>query len=120
MGTEWIVIKRSAEWKPSQFLAFIFVYRIFEKLKASEPQVSPTYTEEGEDDGRGLRMGKRLLRSRVLVFGSIAISSVGFTFILNLIKYFGQYIPVFLYNNQEMFVTASTAVMLYIMASVYR
>ncbi|PIA36418.1 hypothetical protein AQUCO_03400360v1 [Aquilegia coerulea] len=118
--TAWIVIKQSAEWKPLQFLAFAFVYRIFEKLKAFEQPVSPTFSEDGEDDGRGLRMGKRLLRSLGLVFGCIAISSVGFTVILNLIEFFGQYIPAFLYNSQELFITASTAVMLYIMASYYR
>ncbi|KAJ6762972.1 hypothetical protein OIU79_023674 [Salix purpurea] len=56
--TAWILIKRSAEYKPLQFLAFAFVYRIFEKLKAFEPPVSPTYTEEGEDEGRTLRLGK--------------------------------------------------------------
>ncbi|XP_059665763.1 protein CHLOROPLAST J-LIKE DOMAIN 1, chloroplastic isoform X2 [Cornus florida] len=55
--TAWIFIKRNAEWKPLQFLAFVFVYRIFEKLKAFEPAVSPTLTEDGEDEGRGLRMG---------------------------------------------------------------
>lgn len=42
--TAWIVIKRNAEYKPLQFLAFAFVYRIFEKLKAFEPPVSPTFT----------------------------------------------------------------------------
>ncbi|KAF8392184.1 hypothetical protein HHK36_022526 [Tetracentron sinense] len=118
--TAWIVIKRNAEWKPLQFLAFVFVYRIFEKLKTFEPPVSPTFTEDGEDEGRGLRMGKRLLRSLALVFGCIAVSSLGFTGILNLIELLGRFIPAFLYNNQELFVTASTAVMLYIMASYYR
>ncbi|KAL5701101.1 Protein CHLOROPLAST J-LIKE DOMAIN 1 [Ranunculus cassubicifolius] len=77
--TVWIVIKREAEWKPLQFLAFVFVYRIFEKLKSFEPQVSSTFNEEGEDEGRGLRMAKRLLRSLCLVFGSIAIASVPFS-----------------------------------------
>uniref|UniRef100_A0A2N9I6Q3 J domain-containing protein n=1 Tax=Fagus sylvatica TaxID=28930 RepID=A0A2N9I6Q3_FAGSY len=72
----WIIIKRNAEYKPLQFLAFAFVYRLFEKLKAFEPPVSPTYTEEGEDTGRALRMGKRLLRSLGLVFGCIAFSSL--------------------------------------------
>ncbi|XVF06397.1 hypothetical protein REPUB_Repub06bG0045300 [Reevesia pubescens] len=76
--TAWIVIKCNAEYKPLQFLAFAFVYRIFEKLKAFEPPVSPTFTEEGEDDGRGLRMGKRLLRSLAVVFGCIAMSSLVF------------------------------------------
>ena len=44
LQTAWILIKRSAEYKPLQFMAFAFVYRIFEKLKAFEPPVSPTYT----------------------------------------------------------------------------
>ncbi|KAL5701915.1 Protein CHLOROPLAST J-LIKE DOMAIN 1 [Ranunculus cassubicifolius] len=118
--TVWIVIKREAEWKPLQFLAFVFVYRIFEKLKSFEPQVSSTFNEEGEDEGRGLRMGKRLLRSLCLVFGSIAIASVGFTGVLNVIEFFAKYVPIFLYNNQEMFVTGASAVMLFIMASFYR
>ncbi|XP_062178298.1 protein CHLOROPLAST J-LIKE DOMAIN 1, chloroplastic [Alnus glutinosa] len=116
----WIIIKRNAEYKPLQFLAFAFVYRIFEKLKAFEPPASPTYSEEGEDSGRALRMGKRLLRSLALVFGCIAVSSLAFTGLLNLIEFVGSYIPAFLYNNQELLVTTSTAVMLYIMASFYR
>ncbi|KAL2942597.1 Acetylornithine aminotransferase [Bienertia sinuspersici] len=72
----WIFIKRQAEWKPIQFLGFVFVYRIFEKLKAFEPPLSPTFTEDGEDAGRGLRMGKRLLRSLFLVFSCIALASM--------------------------------------------
>lgn len=116
----WIIIKRNAEYKPLQFLAFAFVYRIFEKLKAFEPPASPTYSEEGEDSGRGLRMGKRLLRSLALVFGCIAVSSLAFTGLLNLIEFVGSYIPAFLYNNQELLVTTSTAVILSIMASFYR
>lgn len=32
--------------------------------------------EEGEDEGRMMRMGKRLLRSLALVFGCIAIASL--------------------------------------------
>ncbi|XVF57125.1 hypothetical protein PTKIN_Ptkin06aG0178300 [Pterospermum kingtungense] len=50
--TAWVVIKRNAEYKPLQFLALAFVYRIFEKLKAFEPPVSPTFTEEGVEDNR--------------------------------------------------------------------
>lgn len=42
--TAWTILKRNAEYKPLQFLAFAFVYRIFEKLKAFEPPASPTYT----------------------------------------------------------------------------
>ncbi|MCL7031752.1 hypothetical protein MKW94_030517 [Papaver nudicaule] len=118
--TAWIVIKRYAEWKPMQFLAFVFVYRIFEKLKSAEPSVSPTLNEEGEDEGRGLRMGKRILRSLSLVFGCITVVSLGFTGILNVIEMLGSSIPAFLYNNQELFVTSATAVMLYILASFYR
>ncbi|KAE8718711.1 RNA recognition motif-containing family protein [Hibiscus syriacus] len=118
--TAWILIMRNVEYKPLQFLAFAFVYRIFEKLKVFEPPVSPTFTEEGEDDGRGIRMGKRLLRSLALVFGSIALASLAYTGLLNLIEYIGGYIPIFLYNNQELIVTTASAVSLYIMASYYR
>ncbi|KAJ6757392.1 hypothetical protein OIU74_026614 [Salix koriyanagi] len=118
--TAWILIKRSAEYKPLQFLAFAFVYRIFEKLKASEPPVSPTYTEEGEDEGRTLRLGKRILRSLAIVFGSMAFASLAYTGILNLIEMTGSYIPVFLYNNQELLITTATSVILYILASYYR
>ncbi|KAK8935812.1 hypothetical protein KSP39_PZI012850 [Platanthera zijinensis] len=118
--TVWVFVKRSAEWKPLQFLAFIFFYRIFDKLKAFEPAVSSTFNEEGEDEGRGLRMGKRLLRSLSLVFGCLALSSLGYTGILNLIEFLGHYIPVFLYNNQEVIVTATTSIMLCIMASYYK
>ncbi|CAA7407624.1 unnamed protein product [Spirodela intermedia] len=98
--TIWIIIKRSAEYKPLQFLGFVYVYRIFEKLKSSEPAASVTFNEEGEDEGRGLRMGKRLLRSLTLVFTCVALASLGFTGILNVIEYLGQYIPLFLFNNQ--------------------
>ncbi|CAI0464802.1 unnamed protein product [Linum tenue] len=98
--TAWILFKRSAEYKPLQFLTFAFVYRVFEKLKSYEPSVSPTLTEEGVDDGRALRMGKRLLRSLALVFGCIAFASLAYTGVLNLIEYAGGFIPVFLYNNQ--------------------
>lgn len=118
--TAWIAIKRYAEYKPLQFLAFAFVYRFFEKLKSFEPAVSPTYTEEGEDDGRALRMGKRLLRCLALVFGVIAVSSLAYTGILNLIEYAGGFIPAFLFDNQELIVTGSSAVLLFIMASYYR
>lgn len=44
LQTAWIIVKGNAEYKPLQFLAFAFVYRIFEKLKAFEPPASPTYT----------------------------------------------------------------------------
>lgn len=118
--TAWVFIKRNAEWKPLQFLSFVFVYRIFEKLKSYEPPVSPTFTEDGEDHGRGIRMGKRLLRSLALVFGCIAFTSLAYTGALNLIEFVGSYIPSFIYNNQELLITASTAVMLYVMASYYR
>ncbi|KAJ4870447.1 Chloroplast J-like domain 1 [Raphanus sativus] len=115
----WIVIKRTVEYKPLQFTSFVFVYRIFEKLKSFEAPSSPTYNEEGEENGRGLRMGKRLLRSLSLVFGSILVA-LAYTGILNFIEYMGSSIPITLYNNQELIVTASSALMLYVMASYYR
>ncbi|KAF8110338.1 hypothetical protein N665_0085s0064 [Sinapis alba] len=116
----WIAIQRSVEYKPLQFMSFVFVYRIFEKLKSFEAPSSPTYNEEGEENGRGLRMGKRLLRSLSLVFGSILVASLAYTGILNVIEYMGSSIPIVLYNNQELIVTASSALMLYVMASYYR
>lgn len=116
----WVLIQRNADWKPLQFLAFVFFYRVFEKLKASEPEVTPVINEYGEDEGRGLRMGKRVLRSLALVFGCMAISSLGYTGVLNLIEFVRGYIPVLLYNNQELIVTATTSVLLYFMASYYR
>ncbi|CAO2837008.1 unnamed protein product [Amaranthus hypochondriacus] len=116
----WSFIQRNAEWKPMQFMGFVFVYRIFEKLKSFEPPVSPTFTEEGEDDSRGLRMGKRLLRSLCLVFGCIGLASMAFTGVLNLIEFSGNYIPVALYNSQELIVTSVSSIMLYILASYYR
>ncbi|GKD45935.1 chloroplast J-like domain protein 1, partial [Tanacetum coccineum] len=54
----WIVVARSADWNPVQFLSFAFVYRIFEKLKEFGPRVSAIFIEEGEDEGRLMRMGK--------------------------------------------------------------
>ncbi|KAH0863598.1 hypothetical protein HID58_080809 [Brassica napus] len=95
---------------------------------------SPTYNEEGEENGRGLRMGKRLnLRSLSLVFGSILVhlwyvnistlccfKESAYTGILNVIEYMGSSIPNTLYNNQELIVTASSALMLYVMESYYR
>ncbi|XP_028790201.1 uncharacterized protein LOC114746178 isoform X2 [Neltuma alba] len=98
--TAWVLIKRNAEYKPLQFLAFAFVYRLFEKLKSFEPPVNPTYNEDGEDTGEGLRMGKRLLRSLALVFGCIAVSSLAYTGLLNVIEFSGGYIPALLYNSQ--------------------
>lgn len=116
----WIFVARNADWKPVQFLSFVFVYRIFEKLKAYEPPVSTTFTEEGEDEGRMMRMGKRLLRSLALAFGCIAVASLGYTGVVNLIEYISGYVPVALYNNQEVIVTAATSLSLYFMASYYR
>lgn len=116
----WILIQRNADWKPLQFLAFAFFYRVFEKLKASEREVAPVINEYGEDEGRGLRMGKRVLRSLALVFGCMAASSLGYTGVLNLIESIRGYIPVLLYNNQELIVTATTSVLLYFLASYYR
>lgn len=116
----WIVVARNADWKPVQFLSFVFVYRIFEKLKAFEAPAPTTFTEEGEDEGRMMRMGKRLLRSLALSFGCIAVASLGYTGIVNLIEFISGYVPIVLYNNQEVIVTAVTSISLYLMASYYR
>jgi len=41
LQTVWILVQRNADWKPLQFLAFAFFYRVFEKLKSFEPEVAP-------------------------------------------------------------------------------
>ncbi|CAL9095034.1 unnamed protein product [Musa textilis] len=69
-------------------------------LKAFEHAVSPTLDEYGEDEGKGLLMGRRILRSLPLVFHCIAVSSLGHTGLLNLIEFLGHATPLFLYNNQ--------------------
>ncbi|CDY69864.1 BnaCnng65710D, partial [Brassica napus] len=40
----WIAIQRSVEYKPLQFMSFVFMYIIFEKLKSFEAPSSPTLT----------------------------------------------------------------------------
>ena len=39
----WIAIMGNADWKPLQFLCFAFFYRILQKLRATEPPITPTY-----------------------------------------------------------------------------
>ncbi|XP_058183339.1 protein CHLOROPLAST J-LIKE DOMAIN 1, chloroplastic isoform X3 [Rhododendron vialii] len=118
--TTWIFIQRNAEYKPLEFLFFAFVYRVYEKLRQFEPPTKPKYTEDGEEEGRVLRMGKRILRSLALVVSCIAVSSFGYTSILNVMESVYKYIPAFVYYNQELFVTASSALMLFFAASYYR
>ncbi|KAK7337949.1 hypothetical protein VNO77_18541 [Canavalia gladiata] len=118
--TAWILVKHSADYKPLQFLAFAFVYRLFEKLKSFDSPATPIYNEDGELSGEGIRMGKRLIRSLALVFGCVAISSLAYTSILNIIEFAGGFIPSLLYNSQELVITTLSAVLLCIMASFYR
>jgi hypothetical protein len=33
----------NADWKPLQFLCFAFFYRILQKLRATEPAITPIY-----------------------------------------------------------------------------
>ncbi|KAH0863555.1 hypothetical protein HID58_080766 [Brassica napus] len=76
----WIAIQRSVEYKPLH----TFISNI---------------NEEGAENGRGLRMGKRLLLSLSLVFGSILFASLAYTGILNVIEYMGSSIAIALYNQ---------------------
>ncbi|XP_042047780.1 uncharacterized protein LOC121793809 isoform X1 [Salvia splendens] len=96
----------------------------FTKSEAKDIQInmaiSTVFEEGGGDERRVLRMVKRLLRSLSLVFGCLAFASLGYTGVLNVIEYAAGFVPVFLYNNQELLVTASLALMLYILASHYR
>ncbi|CAJ2631427.1 unnamed protein product [Trifolium pratense] len=118
--TAWIVVTRSADYKPLQFLAFAFVYRLFVKLKSFESPKTSTVNADGEDPGEALRMGKRLLRSLSLVFGCLAVSSLAYTFGLNIIESAIGYIPFLLYNSQELIITTSSVFMLFILGSYYR
>ncbi|XP_045829958.1 uncharacterized protein LOC123921451 isoform X2 [Trifolium pratense] len=92
--TAWIVVTRSADYKPLQFSAFAFVYRLFVKLKSFESPKTSTVNADGEDPGEALHMGKRLLRC-------LAVSSLAYTFGLNIIEFAIGYIPYLLYNSQE-------------------
>ncbi|KAF0929445.1 hypothetical protein E2562_021548 [Oryza meyeriana var. granulata] len=109
-----------ADWKPLQFLCFAYFYRILDKLKATEPAISPIYNEYVEVEGRGIHMAKRVFRSLGLVLGSILAVSLGYTGLANFSQFLGQYIPSVVYNFQELIVTTASSVLLCILASYYR
>ncbi|XP_066326351.1 protein CHLOROPLAST J-LIKE DOMAIN 1, chloroplastic-like [Miscanthus floridulus] len=117
----WIAIMGNADWKPLQFLCFAFFYRILQKLRATEPAITPIYNEYGEVEGRGIRMAKRVVRALGLIFGCVFTASLGYTAAINLIELSMQYTPRIVYYYQELIVTtAATSVLLYITASYYR
>jgi len=116
----WIAIMGNADWKPLQFLCFAFFYRILQKLRATEPPITPIYNEYGEVEGRGIRMAKRVVRALGLIFGCIFTASLGYTAAINLIELSWQYTPRIVYYYQELIVTAAASVLLYITASYYR
>ncbi|CAO2210261.1 unnamed protein product, partial [Urochloa humidicola] len=116
----WIAIMGNADWKPLQFLCFAFFYRILQKLRATEPPITPIYNEYGEVEGRGVRMAKRVVRALGLIFGCVFTASLGYTAAINLIELSRQYTPRIVYYYQEMIVTAAASVLLYMTASYYR
>ncbi|PWZ17512.1 hypothetical protein Zm00014a_031078 [Zea mays] len=116
----WIAIMGNADWKPLQFLCFAFFYRILQKLRATEPPITPIYNEYGEVEGRGIRMAKRVVRALGLIFGCVFAASLGYTAAINLIELSMQYTPRLVYYYQELIVTAATSVLLCITASYYR
>ncbi|KAG2256582.1 hypothetical protein Bca52824_075876 [Brassica carinata] len=78
----WIAIQRSVEYKPLLFMSFVFMYRIFEKLKSFEAPSSPTLTLAAGGRGRkwaGIENGKE--------------ASSAYTGILNVIEYMSSSIP---------------------------
>ncbi|KAG0555119.1 hypothetical protein KC19_12G145900 [Ceratodon purpureus] len=124
-----VVVGGQADWKPLQFLIFGYIFRIFTKLGEFEPAPAPVFVseeeeEEGggsrEDTSRRLRNGKRLLRTLGLVFSCVAFASLAYTGTLNGYEYAVQYVPRVLMGAQEIFVTAGTAIGLFIVASFYR
>jgi len=116
----WIAIMGNADWKPLQFLCFAFFYRILQKLRATEPPITPIYNEYGEVEGRGIRMAKRVVRALGLIFGCVFAASLGYTAAINLIELSMQYTPRLVYYYQELIVTAATSILLCITASYYR
>ncbi|XP_020185615.2 protein CHLOROPLAST J-LIKE DOMAIN 1, chloroplastic isoform X1 [Aegilops tauschii subsp. strangulata] len=98
--TTCILTMGHADWKPLQFLCFAYFYRILEKLKSTEPAITPVYNEYGEVEGRGIHMAKRVLRSLGLVVGSIFAASLGYTGVANFSQFLGHYIPSVVYNFQ--------------------
>ncbi|XP_066352381.1 protein CHLOROPLAST J-LIKE DOMAIN 1, chloroplastic-like isoform X2 [Miscanthus floridulus] len=85
----WIAIMGNADWKPLQFLCFAFFYRIVQKLRATEPAITPIYNEYGEVEGRGIRMAKRVVRALGLIFGCVFTASLvrGFVSDATLLKF---------------------------------
>ncbi|TVU43538.1 hypothetical protein EJB05_10017 [Eragrostis curvula] len=116
----WIALMGNADWKPLQFLCFSFFYRILQKLRATEPPITPIYNEYGEVEGRGIRMAKRVVRALGLIFGCVFFASLGYTAALNLIEFSWQSTPRIVYYYQELIVTAASSALLYITASYYR
>ncbi|KAG8086698.1 hypothetical protein GUJ93_ZPchr0010g7899 [Zizania palustris] len=96
----WIAIMGNADWKPLQFLCFAFFYRILQKLRATEPPITPIYNEYGEVEGRGIRMAKRVVRALGLIFGCVFAASLGYTTMINLIEFSWQYTPRIVYYYQ--------------------
>jgi hypothetical protein len=114
-------VAQVADWKPLQFLLFGYAWRIFMKLADSEPTTS-SFSEEDEDQTakRRQKSGKRLLRTLSFVFGSVAITSLAFTGILNGYELLGLYIPRAVMNSQELFVTITSSVLLFFAGSYFR
>jgi len=115
-----IAIIGNADWKPLQFLCFAFFYRILQKLRVTEPPITPIYNEYGEVEGRGVRMAKRVFRALGLIFGCVFAASLGYTIALNLVELSWQQTPHIVYYYQELIVTAAASVLLCITASYYR
>ncbi|KAM0883005.1 hypothetical protein ACQ4PT_031911 [Festuca glaucescens] len=143
----WIAIIGTADWKPLQFLCFGFFYRILQKLRVTEPPITPIYNvrpftnhslafnlcallysvellllslEYGELEGRGVRMAKRVFRALGLIFGCVFAASLGYTTALNVVEFSWQHTPRIVYYYQELIVTAAASVLLCITASYYR
>ncbi|KAH0863560.1 hypothetical protein HID58_080771 [Brassica napus] len=104
----WIAIQRSVEYKPLQFMSFVFMYIIFEKLKSFEAPSSPTLTRKGQKMD-GIENGKEASSVSFISFWlysfcifdmSIYQHSAAYTGILNVIEYMGSSIAIALYNNQ--------------------
>eukprot|EP00270_Netrium_digitus_P001366 TRINITY_DN11468_c0_g1_i1.p1 TRINITY_DN11468_c0_g1~~TRINITY_DN11468_c0_g1_i1.p1 ORF type:complete len:356 (-),score=85.34 TRINITY_DN11468_c0_g1_i1:488-1555(-) len=110
----WVVAAKVAEWKPLQFMVFCYVFRIFTKLKEFQPPVLDDAEKKRQQNGQ------RLLRTLGLCFGTVAVAATAHSLLVQFFAVTQAYVPRSLFNNLELFVTAVSSVLLFVIASYYR
>uniref|UniRef100_A0A0D6R5J7 J domain-containing protein n=1 Tax=Araucaria cunninghamii TaxID=56994 RepID=A0A0D6R5J7_ARACU len=119
--TVWMLFAGSADFKPLQLLIAGYSFRIFQKLKDFQrPEMRSASEDVEEEERQSVRTGKRLLRSLGLVFMCVALASLAYAGILNVIELGGSNIPRSLADGQELLVTIFSAILLFCVGSYYR